>query len=192
MERQDSAVGASVADKQTGDNVLLRRSGEVLDQDAVESNKKQRQITRGKKRQTVSKRTVLAPELRSNDMPAANRRSDEGAASVEDFEKEHRRDSNEGSYASAAERARSTLRLATNNALQGTTIATYLTQLWLQNIMQTVGFTALGLFFSSSTARSFPSSSFINGDSETEGLDFKSIVSMIRGFADFAENIHDE
>ena len=48
---------------------------------------KQRQITRGKKRQTVSKRTILAPELRSNDMPAANRRSDEGADSVEDFEK---------------------------------------------------------------------------------------------------------
>ena len=48
---------------------------------------KQRQITRGKKRQTVSKRTILAPELRSDDMPAANRRSDEGAASVEDFEK---------------------------------------------------------------------------------------------------------
>ena len=57
---------------------------------------------------------------------------------------EHRGSHGPNSLERAATSARSVLETGVNNALQPTTIATYLTQMWAANIMQTIGWTIVG------------------------------------------------
>jgi len=119
------------------------------------------------------------------------------------YAKEHRGNHIMGQvnpYQDMAEKARSLIVLATNNALQSTTIATYLTQMWLSNVFQTIGFTILGALFGANNGRSFPDPALLmSADASTvdrleavPNLDFKSITAMIRDFADMADHFTDE
>ena len=57
-------------------------------------------------------------------------------------------------YRKMGQTARNLVVAATNNAFQPTTIATYLTQMWAANIMQTVGWALVGALYSTSSSRS--------------------------------------
>ena len=67
---------------------------------------------------------------------------------------EHRGKQQQQPYRKMGQTARSLVVAATNNAFQPTTIATYLTQMWAANIMQTVGWALVGALYSTSSSRS--------------------------------------
>lgn len=105
-------------------------------------------------------------------------------------------------YAMVGEKARNFLVIATNTAFQGTTIATYLTQMWTANIIQTIGWALIGAFYSNANRRSFAGGR-ASSDSEAEvdedeldslmsKIDGKTVASLLRGIAEAAEMWHDE
>ena len=56
-------------------------------------------------------------------------------------------------YRRAGDKARNLVVAATNTALLPSTVATYLTQMWIANIMQTFGWAIVGGLYSASTGR---------------------------------------
>ena len=56
-------------------------------------------------------------------------------------------------YKEVAVKARNLVVAATNTALLPSTVATYLTQMWIANIMQTFGWAIVGGLYSASTGR---------------------------------------
>merc|ERR1719213_265666 len=65
--------------------------------------------------------------------------------------------------------ARNVMLRAANIVLTPETVATYLAQMWISNIMQTVGWGIIASFFSTANGRSFKSSQRRSDDSEREG-----------------------
>ena len=79
-------------------------------------------------------------------------------SSASELPMEHRgKEAPGAAYKRAGEKARNLVVAATNTALLPSTIATYLTQMWLANIFQTFGWALVGGLYSASTGRSVPS-----------------------------------
>lgn len=102
---------------------------------------------------------------------------------------------NSNPYAVVGQKARNFLVIATNTAFQGTTIATYLTQMWTANIIQTIGWALIGAFYSNANRRSF-SGRASNDEAEVDAdeldslmskIDGKTVASLLRGIAEAAE-----
>ena len=73
---------------------------------------------------------------------------------IADIPMEHRQKEAPGApLRKAGEKARNLVVAATNTALLPNTIATYLTQMWLANIFQTLGWAIVGGLYSSNTGR---------------------------------------
>ena len=73
---------------------------------------------------------------------------------ISDIPMEHRlREAPGAAYKKAGENARNLVVAATNTALLPSTVATYLTQMWIANIMQTFGWAIVGGLYSASTGR---------------------------------------
>merc|ERR1712106_170989 len=84
--------------------------------------------------------------------------------------------------------------LATSNALEPTTIATYLTQMWMANIMQTIGWTIVGSLAANRgvIGRSFQgegreSSDDHQSQSLLDQFDSNTVATILRGLARAAE-----
>jgi len=124
------------------------------------------------------------------------------------FPKEHRRQSSAGGFQSMMDKARSVVMLNTGNALDTGNVGTYLATMWISNIMQTVGFSTLGMMASGASSgrrngyrskgrgRSMNFNDDEQGQDEDEGaeagFDIKFYTSMMRQIADFADTFHDE
>ena len=92
-----------------------------------------RQFSSGSKRKTVNKPRNM---------------------NVADIPMEHRlKEAPGAAYRKAGENARNLVVAATNTALLPTTVATYLTQMWIANLMQTFGWAIVGGLYSASTGR---------------------------------------
>merc|ERR1712224_913365 len=151
---------------------LLRRVGVLQDQEAVESQEANiRQFSSGEARMASAK------------------------VDLSTYPKEHR------GMERATFDARSALSAGLNNAIQPTTIATYLTQMWAANIFQTIGWTIVGgLYQIGGLGRSATTSSFSQrrggggqlrrGDSKNilNEIDHKTVASILRGLAQAADN----
>ena len=73
---------------------------------------------------------------------------------VSDIPMEHRlKEAPGAAYRRAGDNARNLVVAATNTALLPSTVATYLTQMWIANIMQTFGWAIVGGLYSASTGR---------------------------------------
>jgi len=118
---------------------------------------------------------------------------------VANYAKEHRYKV-PNAYVEGANKARNLLVVASNTAFQGTTIATYLTQMWTANILQTVGWALVGIFYSGTTKRSFDGRSSSDSadldedivDSLLSSIDADTVAGVLRGLADYADRWHDE
>merc|ERR1719400_1067116 len=88
------------------------------------------------------------------------------------------------------------------NIKQSSTIATYLTQMWIGNILQTIGWSIVGAFVGANSGRrSFGSTGRHgeddlhededeeeDGTSGLENMDHRMVASILRGLADAADN----
>jgi len=158
---------------------LLRRTGLQEDQDAVESVKSgMRQFSSGSKRKAVNKPRKI---------------------NISDIPMEHRlREAPGAAYKKAGENARNLVVAATNTALLPSTVATYLTQMWIANIMQTFGWAIVGGLYSASTGRSFQETARMDesedqaasqsSESVLKSIDSKTVASILRGLADAADS----
>merc|ERR1711973_303254 len=109
------------------------------------------------------------------------------------------------------EKARQLLVSATNIVLSPETVSTYLAQMWITNIMQTVGWGLIAAFTAKTAGRSFSSSKvsrrkmskdshyeqqiddeeddyYDNNDESMGSLDSKAVATILRGLADAADN----
>jgi len=121
------------------------------------------------------------------------------------YPKEHRRQSSSGGLQSMMNKARSVVMFGANNAVSNSNVGTYLATMWISNIIQTVGFSALTSMVSSASGRSGyrskgrgRSMNFNEEEQEEEegeegeGFDIKFYTSLMRQVADFADTFHDE
>merc|ERR1712227_771408 len=103
------------------------------------------------------------------------------------------------------EKARQMLLSSMNVVLTPESVATYLAQMWISNIMQTVGWGLIASFFSQASGRSFKRKSSQRRSNESErearneeeeeeeenildSLDSKAVATILRGLADAADN----
>jgi len=118
---------------------------------------------------------------------------------VSKLPKEHRlKDAPGAAYRKAGENARNLVVAATNTALLPSTVATYLTQMWIANIMQTFGWAIVGGLYSATTGRSFNNENarmddfedqaISSSDSVLNSIDSKTVASILRGLATAADN----
>jgi hypothetical protein len=124
------------------------------------------------------------------------------------YPKEHRRQSDNSGVRSMMTKARNTIMLSAGNALDTTNVGTYLATMWISNLLQTLGFSALGMMSSSASSRSskrrseqrggarsmYHSDENIEDDEQHEDFhfDIKKMTAMMRTFADLADTLHDE
>jgi len=137
-----------------------------------------RQFSSGSKRRKIAKRR----EMDIADIPMEHRQKEAPGAPLR----------------KAGEKARNLVVAATNTALLPNTIATYLTQMWLANIFQTLGWAIVGGLYSSNTGRSFGDTARVDdweddqdtsqSESVLDTIDSKTVASILRGLADAADN----
>lgn len=127
------------------------------------------------------------------------------------YPKEHRRQGagvgRENTMAGMMNKARSVILQGTNSALQSNNVGTYLSTMWISNLMQTVGFSMLGMMASSASsgrrsgqrssrgrgrAMNFSEDEHDEDDEVDNAFDIKSMTSMLRRIADLADTLHDE
>merc|ERR1711970_742649 len=139
MGEEDSESGEPIEE-----HMLLRRTGLLEDQDAVETVNKPRNMN------------------------------------VADIPMEHRlKEAPGAAYRKAGEKARNLVVAATNTALLPSTVATYLTQMWLANIFQTFGWALVGGLYSASTGRSFQDTARMDEFEDQEPSQAESVLKNI-------------
>merc|ERR1712106_220205 len=106
----------------------------------------------------------------------------------------HKREGSNNVYKNAVDTGRTVISLATNNALEPTTIATYLTQMWAANIFQTIGWTIVGSLSANRgvIGRSFQGDGRESSDdhqpqSLLDMFNRETVATILRGLASAAE-----
>merc|ERR1711962_88780 len=165
---------------------VSRRTGEASRR-KEEASRRSDEAPRRKKE--VPRRKQEASSKRKH---TSSRRTDD--IDVSSIPAEHRRGSGRPSVlGQAALNARNLVMRASSNAFQPATIATYLTQMWLANIFQTVGWAIVGGLYNVNSGRSFPAfqrsqERVRDSESVLSGMDSKTVAGILRGLAEAADN----